>query len=263
MFTFPIHSIVVGQTGRHVWDSFFQAGLFAQSVCLVLLAISTFCLAVILRKSWELFRLRQENEAFFDIFNRMGGDFETIFDRSERFQYGPMARVFRDVYHELSVVAKFTGRELMMNRETLNLAEKRAERSISEEVMGMEKNLVYLATATTICPFIGLIGTVWGLLGAFRSMGIAGSANVATVGTGVAEALITTLAGLAVAVLTSFFYNLFQSSVGSSTQRLENFASELISRLARNMVFHRAGPAKRETETRRPRPLATIGSGQE
>jgi len=252
------------QTGWHVWASFTNSGITGQLICVVLMAASLFCWAVILKKGYDYFLLKRDEEKFTDFFKQLGGDFGTIHDRSERCPDSCQASVFREVYQELSVVARLSGQELVMSKEVLRLAEQRAERAITECVDRLESRLNLLAIATNVCPILGLLGTIWGLLGAFHSMGQAGNASIATVGTGVSEALITTLVGLFAAIPAAFFYTYYRNFVNQTVGRLEVFASELLSRLSRNALYHArdeepeqpARPRKRREES-----LAAVGEG--
>ena len=232
--------IVTSGTGHDVIKAMQRQGPFAVGICLGLLGISVVAWAIILRKWWTLYRIEAENEKFTDVFKQLGGDFGTILERSERCPDSSMGKIFREAYEELRQTARISNDHLVMSKQSLQLVTERIERSISEVVANLEKSLVFLATSTSICPFLGLLGTVWGLLGAFGQMGASGSADIATVGTGVAEALVTTLAGLTVAIPCSLFYNYFQGKAGKMTAEMDRFASELQSRLARNLLFHQA-----------------------
>lgn len=258
-----IAQIVTSHTGRHVWESFREAGLFGQMIVVALAVVSMIAWAIILKKAYEFFLMRQDEEKFTDVFKQLGGDFGTIHDRSERCPDSCSARIFREVYQELSMVARMSGQELMMTREVLRLAEQRAERALNDCVGKLDKHIFFLAVATNVCPIVGLLGTIWGLLGAFRSMGLAGNANVTTVGTGVSEALITTLAGLAAAIPAAFFYTYFRNLVNQTASELEVFVSELLSRLSRNALYHSQGEPKTTVRPRRRREeeLAGVAEG--
>lgn len=254
--------LITSQTGRHVWDSFLEQGLFGQTICFVLLSISLVSWAITLKKFCEYQRMRRDEEKFTDIFRQLGGDFGTILDRSERCPNSCQAQVFREVYQELSTVGQLTGEELVMTKDVLRLVEQRGERAITECVSRVERHLSFLATATNVSPILGLFGTIWGLLGAFRSMGLAGNANVATVGTGVCEALVTTLIGLVAAIPAAYFFTFFRSKASQLATRLEVFMSELVSRLSRNALYHAHGEQKPAARVRRQRDGNLVGVGE-
>lgn len=258
-----IVQMVTGQTGHHVWTSFCEAGLFGQLICVFLGIMSMISWAIILKKGYEFFLMRQDEEKFVDIFKQLGGDFGTILDRSERCPDSCQGRIFREVYQELATMARMQGQELVMTKEVLRLAEQRAERSLNDCVTRLDRYLSFLAAATNVCPIIGLLGTIWGLLGAFRSMGMAGNANVATVGTGVSEALITTLVGLAAAIPAAFFYTYYRNYVNRTGSQLEVFVSELLSRLSRNALYHTQAEPKSTVRPKRRREdtLAGVAEG--
>jgi biopolymer transport protein TolQ len=115
----------------------------------------------------------------------------------------------------------------------LDAAENAMRRAISEEVSVMEQRLPFLATTGTVSPFIGLFGTVWGVMSAFLSMGIRGTAHLAVVGPGIAEALIATAAGLAAAIPAVIGYNYFINQVKRIADILDRTASEVRDRIAR------------------------------
>jgi len=247
--------IVTSGTGHDVLEATRRQGVFAGGICLVLLGISIVSWAIIIRKWLMIYRTETENEKFTDVFKQLGGDFGTILERSERCPNSSMARIFGEAYEELRQTARISNDHLVMSKQALQLVAERTERSISEVVADLEKNLVFLATSTSISPFLGLLGTVWGLLGAFGQMGASGSADISTVGVGVAEALVTTLVGLAVAIPCSLFYNYFQGKAGKMTAEMDRFASELNSRLARNLLHHQAKEEERPAVSPRRKDL--------
>jgi biopolymer transport protein TolQ len=162
----------------------------------------------------------------------------------------------------LSVVARLSGQELVMTKQVLRLAEQRAERAVTDCIDRLESHLNLLAIATNVCPILGLLGTIWGLLGAFQSMGLAGNANIATVGTGVSEALVTTFVGLFAAIPAALFYTYYRNLVNQTASRLEVFASELMSRLSRNALYHTQSDSKEPARPRRrEESLAAVGEG--
>jgi biopolymer transport protein TolQ len=111
------------------------------------------------------------------------------------------------------------------------------ERAVSQEFVDLERYLVFLAMVSTISPFLGLLGTVWGIMHAFMDIGTYGTANLSVVGPGIAEALITTIAGLGAAIPAVMGYNYFVSKVKAMGQEMENFASEFLSMLIKRGVM--------------------------
>ena len=107
------------------------------------------------------------------------------------------------------------------------------------EISGLERSLIFLATTGNITPFIGLFGTVWGIMDAFHSIGMTGSANLGAVAPGIAEALITTAAGLAVAIPGVIAYNYFLNRIKGAATRMDLFGLEFLGTAER--IVHRAG----------------------
>jgi len=103
------------------------------------------------------------------------------------------------------------------------------KRAISDQILNLEKSLIVLATASSASPFIGLFGTVWGIMGAFRAIGVQGAGSIDAVAPGIAEALITTAAGLAVAIPAMIAYNYLVDRIKAMTSEMDSFASEYIS----------------------------------
>jgi biopolymer transport protein TolQ len=110
------------------------------------------------------------------------------------------------------------------------------EQSINEEIAILERNLGFLATTGSTCPFIGLLGTVWGVMSAFMSMGREGSASLTVVAPGIAEALIVTAAGLFAAIPAVIGYNLFVTRVQRFGRRMDSLSLEILNRLERNSI---------------------------
>lgn len=158
-----------------------QTGFMARLVLLMLFFFSVFSWAIIFYK-WKVFKnMKKENEKFFDAFIESNGAKE-LFSVAKRFELSPLASIYRGVFSE--VYGK--------NSSNLDAIVKKFS---SNEVSRVEGYLGFLATTGSTTPFIGLFGTVWGIMDAFRNIGVKGSASIATVAPGIAEALITTAAG--------------------------------------------------------------------
>jgi biopolymer transport protein TolQ len=106
---------------------------------------------------------------------------------------------------------------------------------MSEEITRLERNMSLLATTATVSPFIGLFGTVWGIIDAFQQLGTAGAASLRAVAPGISEALITTAMGLAAAIPAAIFYNLFGNSIKEFGARMEDFMLEFLNLTERSM----------------------------
>jgi biopolymer transport protein TolQ len=111
--------------------------------------------------------------------------------------------------------------------------ERSLERGISEQVMRLRTHLIVLATTAGVAPFVGLFGTVWGIMKAFAAMSMTGTASISSVAPGVSAALTTTVAGLAVAIPALVGYNYLMNNLRNLTQQMENFSSEFLSAVER------------------------------
>ena len=171
---------------------------------------------------------------------RSSASLADIRDYCERLPYSPMAHVYRAGFKEMARgpagrnspsggVAVATEREIGTGS-ALRVLE-RAMMSASSEALGsLERYLGFLASTASSTPFIGLFGTVWGIMGAFRSIGLIGTANLASVAPGISEALIATAAGLAAAIPAVLGYNYFNNRLRVIGNRLDNFIAEVLNR---------------------------------
>lgn len=197
-----------------VIDLIKQTGIVAKSVLAILLFFSVFSWAIIFYK-WKIFKnIRKENQKFFDAFLVSNGAKE-LFSSAKRFELSPLASLYRGVFSEV------------YGKNPSNL-EAIVRRYSSEEANKVESYLGFLATTGSTTPFIGLFGTVWGIMDAFRSIGIKGSASISTVAPGIAEALITTAAGLFAAIPAVIAYNYFTSQANKIINEVQDFSETLL-----------------------------------
>ena len=140
---------------------------------------------------------------------------------SEQFNTAPLVAVFDFGYSEIERQIKQRG--ALVNKPAI---ERSLQLGISEEVTKLEMNMNWLATVATTSPFIGLFGTVWGIIDAFQGLGNAGSASLRAVAPGISEALVTTAIGLAAAIPAAIFYNVFGTRIKEMGTRMEDFAIE-------------------------------------
>jgi biopolymer transport protein TolQ len=200
-----------------------QAGLIVKLVLLLLLAFSIASLGIIATKWWELRAADQDSEAFLEVYQQHG--FSEAYDAARHLDRSPLAVVFLT-----------TGRALQGARErnaTDHSREKlitQLERSISwgatAQARRLERGLPFLATTGSTAPFIGLFGTVIGIIAAFQSIGEAGQASLAVVGPGIAEALVATAVGLLAAIPAMMAYNAFGGRIDGILAMLDRFSSQ-------------------------------------
>ena len=211
-----------------ICDLIRSSGPLPKAIMLLLLVFSLLSWAVIFSK-WNIFRqARLANRQFLRAFRKAAG-LESVSIASEQFRSSPLVAVFDFGYSEMD--RQFKARGAVTNKLAL---ERTLQLGMSEEITKLERNMNLLATTATVSPFIGLFGTVWGIIDAFQGLGTAGAASLRAVAPGISEALITTALGLAAAIPASIFYNLFGSSIKEFGARMEDFALEFMNLAERN-----------------------------
>jgi biopolymer transport protein TolQ len=205
-----------------LWDMISQAKALPQIVLLILLMFSLLSWAIIFAK-WRSFgRTRNTNHRFLRAF-RKAHNLQAVAVAAEQFRPCPLAAIFDFGYEEVMRQVKSKG-------SVANLAalERTLQLGISEEVAKLERNMSWLATTASVTPFIGLFGTVWGIIDAFQGLGTAGTASLRAVAPGISEALVTTAMGLAAAIPAAIFYNYYGHVIREIGARMEDFAVEFL-----------------------------------
>jgi len=211
-----------------LWDLVTSSGPLPKAVMVILLVFSLFSWAVIFSK-WAAFRsARSANRGFLRAF-RKAQNLESMSVASEQFRRSPLLAVFDFGYSEVARQMKTRGSV------TNPLALERVlQLGMSEEITRLERNMSLLATTAAVSPFIGLFGTVWGIIDAFQQLATAGAASLRAVAPGISEALITTALGLAAAIPAAIFYNLYGSSIKEFAARMEDFILEFMNLMERS-----------------------------
>ena len=199
---------------------FIRADLIVKSVIIILIASSIYSWAIIFDK-YKLFKkINKSSEEFEEKFWKSKSA-ETFYNNLPTNVYDPMAKVFKN---SMQTVVK--------SRSKSNLSEKLTavlESNIEKEMSLIEKNYTFLATVGSTAPFIGLFGTVWGIMNSFQSIAISRNTSLAIVAPGIAEALFATALGLLAAIPAVIAYNKFNSDSKKYLQKLENFSKRFIS----------------------------------
>ena len=221
-----------------------NAGLVTKGVLLVLFFLSVVCWAIIFQKAMQFRGITGETSRFLKVY-RESRRFSVVAGGAKRLRASPLARVYLGAYQELGG----TGNPLpdLMDGppedgedgiapERLESVQRAMRRVQSSDVERMEKYLPFLATTASAAPFIGLAGTVWGILGSFHQIGTQGSASLAVVAPGISEALITTFFGLIAAIPAVIGYNYFVGKVRHWATEMENFGLELANLIERRLV---------------------------
>lgn len=203
-----------------LWDLVQNLRPVPLAVIAILILFSLFSWTIVFAKSSIFSRARRENRNFLRAF-RKAPNLQSIAVASEQFGSAPLVAVFDFGYGEIERQIKQRG--ALVNKPAI---ERSLQLGISEEVTKLEMNMNWLATVASVSPFIGLFGTVWGIIDAFEGLGTAGSASLRAVAPGISEALITTAIGLAAAIPAAIFYNVFGTRIRELGTRMEDFAIE-------------------------------------
>ncbi len=204
------------------------ATLLAKSILIILLLFSVFSWAIIFSK-WSMFRrVRLANVQFLRLFRKANG-LDMAVQAARQFAQSPLAAIFEFGFEEVERQVKTRG--TIHNKLSL---ERSLQLGISEELAKMERQMSWLATTAAVSPFIGLFGTVLGIIDSFHALGLAGSASLRAVAPGISEALVATAAGLAAAIPAAIFYNYFGHVIRENGARMEDFALEFMNLAERN-----------------------------
>ncbi|HTY22134.1 MAG TPA: protein TolQ [Desulfomonilaceae bacterium] len=213
------------------------AGIVVKGVMLMLMLFSLVCWAIIITKAMQLSRARKHTALFLDAF-RESRKFSLLYTEAKQFTFSPLAHVFNAGYAELSRLARSqlgsqegsvdSSQEPEYVRSGMDNYARSLQQAITAERTRLERGVNFLATTGSSAPFVGLFGTVWGIMESFRQIGAMKSASLAVVAPGIAEALIATAAGLAAAIPAVIFYNYLLGRINRIATEMDNFSSELI-----------------------------------
>jgi biopolymer transport protein TolQ len=217
-----------------------HAGPVVKFILLVLSLFSVTSWAIIFTK-WRLFRrAKNENTLFMELFwestalNKIYGD-------SDQYPFSPVAQLFRAAYAEIIRLGRIQnptgirdagGPRMPM----LDVVERSLKKTALDQTNTLERAISFLATTGNTTPFIGLFGTVWGIMESFRGIGLRGAANLAVVAPGISEALIATAAGLAAAIPAVVAYNYFSSKLSVLRNEMDLFSADFLSLVERQIV---------------------------
>jgi len=208
-----------------------QSGLVAQFVLLMLLSASVMSWAIIFTKWRSIKTALDENTEFLNVFWH-GKSIEEVFTKCDKFNHSPVAAVFKSGVKELK---KISGGELksVENLSVDNIG-RALMRATSSEIAILEKHVSWLATTASAAPFIGLFGTVWGIMNSFQNIGATGAANLAVVAPGISEALITTATGIAAAIPAVIGYNYFANQIRRLAVDMDCFSQDFLNIIQRS-----------------------------
>ena len=220
-----------------------RSGPAAKIVLLLLLVFSVVSWGIILHKLWYLRRVGKQTVTFRDVFRR-STKFSEVQAVCKTYEQSPLVGIFQAGHAELNTQLKQSAQELgspgaTPGRPTLKslpAVDRALLRAAAVEVAKLERRLPLLATTASITPFIGLFGTVWGIMTSFQGIASVGSTSLGVVAPGIAEALIATAAGLFAAIPAVYFYNHFVAVVKDLTASMDDFALEFLNIAERNFT---------------------------
>ena len=203
---------------------FMQADFVVKSVIIILILASIYSWNIIVSKIIRIRQLKKLEKEFEEIF-WSGNSFEDLYETLNFNKLDPKSKIFCAAILEWK-----KSKSQLVNSSDFNSLKDRMERSMSvifnKESENIEKNLTFLATAGSTAPFIGLFGTVWGIMNSFKSIAIAQNTNLAVVAPGIAEALFATALGLFVAIPAVVAYNKISNDISKYFISLETFTDE-------------------------------------
>jgi len=218
-----------------------RSSLLAKCVLLILILFSVVSWGVILYKLWALGRAERQSAAFLDVF-RKSSKFSEVQAVCKNLNDSPLVGVFQAGYAELNTQLRQAtpgapaGAPARSTLKSLTALDRALLRAATVEVNRLEDRVSFLATTASITPYIGLFGTVWGIMSAFQGIGATGSTNLGVVAPGIAEALIATAAGLFAAIPAVYFYNHLTGRVKLLASEMDDFSLEFLNISERNFT---------------------------
>ena len=214
-----------------------DAGPVVKFVMLLLLFFSIITWAIVFIKFRYIRKAFRESADFTEIFWQCR-TLADAFAKAKALRASPVARIFITTYMEMARSGKKEGRTFKNEAsylQTMGSIQRTLRRSIGVEIRRFRQLVPFLATVGNTAPFIGLFGTVWGIMHTFQGIGLSGSASLAVVAPGISEALIATAAGLAAAIPAVIAYNYFTDRIRILDSELESFSSDLLNIIERDM----------------------------
>ena len=227
-----------------------HSGPMVRFVLFLLLFFSVATWAIIFNKFRVLKKAHKESAFFLDLLWK-NANLSDAFTASKKLRYSPVSKVFRVAYVEFRKLTssqstgknsqKEQGLQSNQYQMAMDSLQRSLRRAINVELTSLNRALPFLATTGNTAPFIGLFGTVWGIMNAFRGIGLRGSATLAVVAPGISEALIATAAGLAAAIPAVVAYNYFSNRLRVLETEMYNFSSDFLNLIERRLTLKREG----------------------
>ena len=226
---------MIGESQLTLWSLFLSADWIVKSVMVVLLIASVWCWAIIFDKVLRLRRLQFQAKKFEDNF-WSGGSLEELYDRVGQYPADPMTAVFSAAMREWrrsavkGLIYSEIGQSGLQDR-----LERVMQVTVTREIERLERHMIFLASVGSTAPFVGLFGTVWGIMNSFQAIAVTKQTNLAVVAPGIAEALFATALGLVAAIPAVIAYNKISNDLSRYAARMETFTGEFIAILSRQI----------------------------
>lgn len=223
--------------GGSIFGLLAHTSTFAWIILLLLLLFSLFSWSIIFRKYLTFKRIEQVNRAFVDLF-RKSPRLSEVASACTQYRGSPLPGIFSAGYQELntsiqSLTSKNPGHAVLGDRQFMAI-QRALQRASTAELSRIENSMSWLATTGSVTPFIGLLGTVVGIINAFTSLGFERTASIQAVAPGIAEALIATAAGLFAAIPAVIAYNSFIAKIKNIAAEMDDFSSEFTNLVERS-----------------------------
>jgi biopolymer transport protein TolQ len=214
-------------------------GPVVKFVLLLLIAASVMSWAIIFAKWMSFKQAKKDSDHFLDLFWN-AKSLDGIFAETKNFTASPVSNVFRAGYIEFQKVTSKTQEKALAPKDVSDTGIENVQRALrkatTQELLRLEKLTGYLATIASAAPFVGLFGTVWGIMNSFHGMGMAGPVTIKTVAPGISEALIATAVGLAAAIPAVVAYNQFVGRMRYFRSEMDGFSSDFTNILKRSLL---------------------------
>lgn len=211
----------------------FNAGIVVQALLLAMIGMSIWNWVIIFKKKNQFQNIQQENAKFFDFFWN-ATNLQQIYSKIEEHQASPVARIFGSGYQELERIVSTQNNSLLLNG--IENLERTLRKSHDDELEKMENQLSILATTGSTAPFVGLLGTVIGIMSSFQDIAKSGSASLAVVAPGISEALFATAMGLFAAIPAVVAYNYLIHIIKKTENQMNGFNSDFLNIARRNFL---------------------------
>lgn len=218
-----------------------HAGLMVKAVMIALLIFSVVSWSIIIMKHLVFKRMKRASEDFLDHFWE-SKTLNEAYRSAEEYAASSEAAVFVSGFQELKKISaareqkESEGETLEMQLATLDNMKRAMRKAQTMEIQRLGRWLPFLATTGSATPFIGLFGTVWGIMTSFHDIGLRGSASLAVVAPGISEALVATAAGLAVAIPAVIFYNFYSNKLVYTETEIEHFSTDFLNLIERDFL---------------------------